>query len=87
MDVAVSTLASALDPNGKRDVAHRWLFPEMDDLHLNLPVPSTPPNITGEVWVDNGLNAEQRFAASCISKYQSPVPFLISGPPGTGKTR
>ncbi|KAJ3868521.1 P-loop containing nucleoside triphosphate hydrolase protein [Lentinula novae-zelandiae] len=87
MDVAVSTLASALDPNEKRDVAHRWLFPEMDDLHLNLPVPSTPPNITGEVWVDNGLNAEQRFAASCISKYQSPVPFLISGPPGTGKTR
>ncbi|GAW07733.1 P-loop containing nucleoside triphosphate hydrolase protein [Lentinula edodes] len=87
MDVAVSTLASALDSNGKRDVAHRWLFPEMDDLHLNLPVPSTPPNITGEVWVDNGLNAEQRFAASCISKFQSPVPFLISGPPGTGKTR
>ncbi|KAJ3811569.1 P-loop containing nucleoside triphosphate hydrolase protein [Lentinula aff. lateritia] len=87
MDVAISTLASALDPNGKRDVAHRWLFPEMNDLHLNLPVPSTPPYITGEVWVDNGLNAEQRFAASCISKYQSPVPFLISGPPGTGKTR
>ncbi|KAJ3992098.1 P-loop containing nucleoside triphosphate hydrolase protein [Lentinula boryana] len=89
MDIAVSTLDSTLElnVNGKRDVAHRWLFPEMDDLRLNPPVPSVPPNMTGKIWVDTGLNAEQRSAASSISKYQSPVPFLISGPPGTGKTR
>ncbi|KAJ4480980.1 P-loop containing nucleoside triphosphate hydrolase protein [Lentinula aciculospora] len=87
MDVATSTLSAILESNGKRDIAHRWLFPEMDDLHLNHPVPSTPPNMTEEVWVDNGLNAEQRFAASSVSKFQWPVPFLISGPPGTGKTR
>ncbi|KAH7877744.1 P-loop containing nucleoside triphosphate hydrolase protein [Lentinula edodes] len=79
MDVVVSTLASALDPNGKRDVAHRWLFPEMDDCISIFP--------RGLGRLDNGLHAEQQFATSCSSKYQSHVPFLISGPPGTGKTR
>ncbi|KAJ3789054.1 P-loop containing nucleoside triphosphate hydrolase protein [Lentinula aff. detonsa] len=89
MDIAVSTLDSTLElnVNGKRDVAHRWLFPELDDLRLNPPVPSAPLNMTGKIWVDTGLNAEQRSAASSISNYRSPVPFLISGPPGTGKTR
>ncbi|KAJ3818044.1 P-loop containing nucleoside triphosphate hydrolase protein [Lentinula raphanica] len=87
MELAVSTLDSALESNEKRNLAHRWLFPEMDDLHLNPPIPSAIPDIAGELWVDSGLNVEQRAAATIISKYQSPVPFLISGPPGTGKTR
>ncbi|KIK57484.1 hypothetical protein GYMLUDRAFT_46067 [Collybiopsis luxurians FD-317 M1] len=87
MDTATSVIGGTLLSSEKRDVAHRWLFPEPDDLHLHPPIPSTPPNISGEFWIDSGLNAEQRFAATSISTYQSPVPFLISGPPGTGKTR
>lgn len=102
MDKIARQLGSILSTNGKRDVAHRWLFPETEDLYHNPPIPSVPPNIAEEVWVDDGLNIEQRvsiphdcldkilidslinsqLAASSISKYQSPVPFLISGPPG-----
>lgn len=38
-------------------------------------------------WRDPGLNLEQRRAVESVVLYQSPVPHLISGPPGTGKTR
>ncbi|KAH6904502.1 helicase MOV-10 [Coprinopsis sp. MPI-PUGE-AT-0042] len=38
-------------------------------------------------WFDLGLNLEQRRAVESVALYQSPVPHLISGPPGTGKTR
>ncbi|THU88773.1 P-loop containing nucleoside triphosphate hydrolase protein [Dendrothele bispora CBS 962.96] len=67
------------------------------------PIPSIPPMLFnsfnqshgthghggGEAWpwIDGGLNEEQREAAKAIAFYQSPVPYLISGPPGTGKTR
>ncbi|KAF5383955.1 hypothetical protein D9757_007350 [Collybiopsis confluens] len=59
-DAAASHLGGTLLSTENQDVAHRWLFPEPDDLHLHPPIPSTPPNITGEFWVDSGLNAEQR---------------------------
>ncbi|KAK7460460.1 adenylosuccinase ade13 [Stygiomarasmius scandens] len=89
MERAVATLGAALSTvNGKRNLADRWLFPgktDMEDTQTK-PIPSTPP-MFGEFWVDGGLNAEQRAAATSIALYQSPVPYLISGPPGTGKTR
>ncbi|KAL1712139.1 P-loop containing nucleoside triphosphate hydrolase protein [Schizophyllum commune] len=68
--------------------ARRWLFPEPTDLastcSISFPRPKT---ITADEYVDQGLNEEQKIAASSIATHQFSVPYLISGPPGTGKTR
>lgn len=88
MNVATNIMAEALNANNNkpRSVSHRWLFPEVEDIVMLPPwAPTTLP--LEEVWIDNGLNTEQRLAAKLVSSYQSPVPFLIRGPPGTGKTR
>ena len=48
-------------------------------------VTNMSPSIT---WADEALNEEQKDAVKAIvSDTESRVPFLISGPPGTGKTR
>ncbi|KAG7087423.1 hypothetical protein E1B28_013391 [Marasmius oreades] len=86
MEIAIRTIGDASKLT-KRSLAHQWMFPDANDLELYPPVPSKPPHVTHESWVDKGLNAEQRMAASTVSLYQSPIPFLIRGPPGTGKTR
>ncbi|KAJ8090463.1 adenylosuccinase ade13 [Marasmius tenuissimus] len=103
MEIAVKTIGGGLRFQ-TRALVHRWIFPEPQDLVVDSPVPSVPPHVTQESWVDGGLNAEQRvefsrplhmepglidpqLAALSIALYQSPIPFLISGPPGTGKTR
>ncbi|KDQ10524.1 hypothetical protein BOTBODRAFT_640203 [Botryobasidium botryosum FD-172 SS1] len=61
----------------------RWLFPEPTDME-----PVTRVSADGTIeCLDSGLNEEQQSAVSSISLHRSPVPYLISGPPGTGKTR
>ncbi|KAK0200904.1 P-loop containing nucleoside triphosphate hydrolase protein [Desarmillaria ectypa] len=86
MNVATNIMAEALDSNNKtQSFSHRWLFPEVEDIVMAPPLTITRP--LEEIWIDNGLNSEQRLAALFVSSYQSPVPFLIRGPPGTGKTR
>ncbi|KAK0476087.1 AAA domain-containing protein [Armillaria novae-zelandiae] len=67
--------------NKPRSVSRRWLFPEVEDIVMMPPWAPTLP--LEEVWIDDGLNTEQRLAALLVSSYQSPVPFLIRGPPGT----
>ncbi|KAF9265127.1 P-loop containing nucleoside triphosphate hydrolase protein [Marasmius fiardii PR-910] len=79
MEIAIRTIGGALQST-TRSLTHQWMFPDGSDLQF-------PPHVTHEHWVDKGLNAEQRLAASTVSLYQSPIPFLIRGPPGTGKTR
>ncbi|KAF8804411.1 P-loop containing nucleoside triphosphate hydrolase protein [Phlegmacium glaucopus] len=86
MEVATSTIAKSLVTKGhSKTLARQWIFPEVDDLNdasvLNNGI------IEESQWYDRGLNAEQRTAVAAIALYQSPVPHLISGPPGTGKTR
>ncbi|KAL0579214.1 adenylosuccinase ade13 [Marasmius crinis-equi] len=88
MEIAIRTLGGALRSTKIRSLLHRWILPEASDLESDPPVPSIPPHMTQEHWVDGGLNLEQRvLAALSIARYQSSLPFLISGPPGTGKTR
>lgn len=90
MEAAADTFANELAlPESKwPNFARRWLFPEPTDLSstcsISFPLPKT---IEVEDYIDQGLNEEQKLAAVSISTQQFSVPYLISGPPGTGKTR
>ncbi|KAF8064102.1 P-loop containing nucleoside triphosphate hydrolase protein [Lyophyllum atratum] len=87
METASATMGDALSGAEPHNLARCWLFPEPQDLRSPLSVFSVDRAFRDQDWVDAGLNPEQRLAASSIALHQSPVPYLISGPPGTGKTR
>jgi superfamily II DNA or RNA helicase len=90
MDVAGQTLQEALsEPSDsqRRRVARRWLFPVPDDMNQDTSFDSFHRQLPPESWTDTGLNDEQKLAVSSIVLHESPIPFLIIGPPGTGKTR
>ncbi|KAF9921446.1 hypothetical protein FBU30_008502 [Linnemannia zychae] len=60
-----------------------FLFPTIHDAQLRKEL----PHLTLE-FVDSSLNWEQKTAVqSIIRNDYGPVPFIISGPPGTGKTK
>ncbi|KAG6908482.1 hypothetical protein DXG01_004485 [Tephrocybe rancida] len=86
METASHAMGAALNVPGANNLARHWLFPEHDE-GSPISVCSADREFKEEDWVDKGLNPEQRIAASSIALYQSPVPYVISGPPGTGKTR
>ncbi|RDB23524.1 RNA helicase Mov10l1 [Hypsizygus marmoreus] len=88
MDNAAATMGDALKADvGPHNLARYWLFPHPEDLNSPFSVYSVDQVFRDQDWIDQGLNPEQRLAASSIALHQSPVPYLISGPPGTGKTR
>ncbi|KAF8966899.1 P-loop containing nucleoside triphosphate hydrolase protein [Flammula alnicola] len=88
MQAAVTTVARILSSQEEGvNLARQWLFPEIEDFTDKPSVMLRNGQIAEAQWVDAGLNAEQRLAVISVSLYQSPVPRLISGPPGTGKTR
>ncbi|KXN83986.1 putative RNA helicase SDE3 [Leucoagaricus sp. SymC.cos] len=77
------------DLSAESNLATRWLFPEVEH------IANTPPRWISEIrslrdglsWKDKDLNEEQKHAVSSIALREWPVPYLISGPAGTGKTR
>ncbi|KAG6812687.1 hypothetical protein H0H92_001316 [Tricholoma furcatifolium] len=87
MENACATVGAALADPDPSNLARKWLFPEPSDLESPLAMKTVIRPFKDEDWIDKGLNDEQRLAASSIALHQSPVPYLISGPPGTGKTR
>ncbi|KAJ7619298.1 P-loop containing nucleoside triphosphate hydrolase protein [Roridomyces roridus] len=90
MDVASRTLQEAISEptdTNRRRAARRWLFPMQDDLDEVDRVDLVQRHLGEECWSDGGLNDEQKLAVSSIVLHESPIPFLIHGPPGTGKTR
>jgi len=65
--------------------AKKMLFPEPDDGEWQLDL---DPWSLKRKWFDDLLNFEQQKAIISISKRNyGTVPYLISGPPGTGKTK
>ncbi|KIY70065.1 P-loop containing nucleoside triphosphate hydrolase protein [Cylindrobasidium torrendii FP15055 ss-10] len=81
MHTAINAAANVLRIN--RVTAQRWLFPNPQ--HVSA-VDTTAKRLPEE-WFDSGLNEEQKRAVAFASTYQFPVPYIIKGPPGTGKTR
>lgn len=68
------------------DWLNRMLFPVPSDGVMQLMLPKgTFPNVK---WFDSQLNYEQQKAVDAVadSNYGN-VPYLVSGPPGTGKTK
>lgn len=77
---------AAASPHVRYDLSltRSWLFPVEDDL------PPSPVNWPSENifnWLDADLNPEQKKAVRAIVYGQRRIPFLVSGPPGTGKTK
>ncbi|KAJ7431230.1 P-loop containing nucleoside triphosphate hydrolase protein [Mycena latifolia] len=90
MDVASRTLHDAMSEpydTNRRRAARRWLFPVPDDVNQNSATDPVQRHLPDESWTDNGLNEEQKVAVSSIVLHECPIPLLIIGPPGTGKTR
>jgi helicase MOV-10 len=70
----------------ERSWAESMLFPSVDDGIVQKTL--DPARKTALTWFDNALNHEQKRSVNsiCMMNYGA-VPFLISGPPGTGKTK
>ncbi|KAI4233132.1 MAG: hypothetical protein LQ349_004591 [Xanthoria aureola] len=63
----------------------RMLFPEESDGVMQR---SLPQGIFRRSWFDRCLNHEQKKAVdSVLSRSYGNIPFLVNGPPGTGKTK
>jgi helicase MOV-10 len=63
----------------------RMLFPEQSDA---IKQTTLAQGVYGLDWVDTMLNYEQQKAVgSVVSRNYGILPYLISGPPGTGKTK
>ncbi|GAA5898780.1 DEAD/DEAH box helicase family protein [Sporobolomyces salmoneus] len=75
----------------KRSNIESWLFPIHEDLSQGENDDDDDeedlPNLTGRRWVDAHLNEEQKNAVRSILWAKHRAPLLISGPPGTGKTK
>ncbi|KAL8966614.1 MAG: hypothetical protein Q9197_005884 [Variospora fuerteventurae] len=64
---------------------HRMLFPEESD---GVPQRSLPQGVFMRSWFDRHLNHEQKKAVDAIlARTYGNIPFIINGPPGTGKTK
>ncbi|KAK1921912.1 P-loop containing nucleoside triphosphate hydrolase protein [Papiliotrema laurentii] len=79
MQDAVRTLSYAL--RNEHTASRKWLFPIVSDVPQE---PATPRDLA---WVDADLNEQQKDAVSAVVNRRHRVPFLVSGPPGTGKTK
>ncbi|KAJ3505597.1 hypothetical protein NLJ89_g7334 [Agrocybe chaxingu] len=88
METAVAAVAEFLNDEAPgTNLTRQWIFPEPEDYVKAPSKKMRDAEIKETQWVDSGLNDEQRLAVKSVVLYQSPVPHLISGPPGTGKTR
>lgn len=66
-------------------VLQRWLFPRLSDEEVPEDAALEERTIN---WYDGNLNAEQKGIARAITLVSHRrIPFLIHGPPGTGKTK
>ncbi len=87
---SITSTAESLRASRSATVNSAWLsrmlFPMQSDAAVQLTLPKG--TFSDMNWVDEQLNYEQQKAINAVlnSSYGS-VPYLISGPPGTGKTK
>ena len=87
---SIACTAEALRPSRSAMIKSNWLsrmlFPAPSDGVVQLTLPrGTFPDMK---WFDTQLNYEQQKAVSAVVDPSfGNVPYLISGPPGTGKTK
>lgn len=85
LDYALNPVLAAAVDSGRplKSITETWLFPGPEDVHVE------PSELPADHWpaFDPTLNEEQLNAVKSILWAQHTVPFLISGPPGTGKTK
>lgn len=62
----------------------KWLFPSVEDAAAEV---RNVRDFEPLSWFDEGLNPEQKAAVASIVLHRREIPFLLSGPPGTGKTK
>ncbi|KAL8713790.1 MAG: hypothetical protein Q9220_002317 [cf. Caloplaca sp. 1 TL-2023] len=64
---------------------YRMLFPNDTDGVMQR---TLPPGVFKRSWFDRNLNHEQKKAIDgVLTRVYGSIPFLINGPPGTGKTK
>ncbi|ORX40980.1 P-loop containing nucleoside triphosphate hydrolase protein [Kockovaella imperatae] len=66
-------------------IARRWLFPQLEG--ASNPAQTLSHSPWDPSTLDATLNEEQMSAAIAIASRSHTIPYLISGPPGTGKTK
>lgn len=84
---SIETTASLLNdaPNRPSAWLRSMLFPDDTDAQLQTKLPRGSFDLT---WYDSKLNYEQQKAVDAIVQAEyGCVPFLVWGPPGTGKTK
>ena len=81
LDVQVRRLDSAL--RATDSTARRWLFSFPNDKNVSQRIVSSLDPMS----IDSALNEEQSSAILAIASRNHTIPYLISGPPGTGKTK
>ena len=86
---SVTSIATELRAWPRQEVKTDWigpmLFPDQNDSILQT---TLSKGVFDLVWYDDVLNYEQKKAVDAIvSNEYGTVPYLISGPPGTGKTK
>ncbi|CAO1614965.1 unnamed protein product [Sympodiomycopsis kandeliae] len=65
-------------------VLSKWLFPTREDAEKEV---KKMGDFQALDWYDTGLNPEQQAAVASIVLHKRDIPYLLSGPPGTGKTK
>jgi helicase MOV-10 len=85
LNIVGSSLNGRRESNEESSWLESMLFPS-DDASMTTNNYTHLDNTT--VWFDYGINYEQKKAILAIKKQNyGALPFLISGPPGTGKTK
>lgn len=92
---SVAMLACKLESRTDRSAValRKWLFPSVASVRSDT-APTAAPLLAQQSlssrpqqWFEDTLNAEQRAAVmSIVGNEEHRIPFLLSGPPGTGKT-
>lgn len=81
--VSITLQHKALDYANDHNIV-KYLFPSIDDMVMN----DNNVSIVNDIQWITDLNAEQKIAVEHIlSESYRPYPYILFGPPGTGKTK